>query len=65
MAAAFGARPLASRLLDEGTVDRPPLGPVEREVDAHVHAAVAEVPVAQSVQAVLGHERGEVTQVRA
>ena len=31
----------------------------------HVHAAVAEVAVAQSVQAVLGHERGEVTQVRA
>ena len=37
----------------------------EREVDADVHAAVAEVAVAQSVQAVLGHERGEVTQVRA
>ena len=35
----------------------------EREVDAHVHAAVAEVPVDQPVEAVLAHQRVELAQV--
>ena len=37
----------------------------EREVDPHVHAAVAEVPVGQALQAVLVQQRVEVAQVGA
>ena len=39
--------------------------PSRTEVDADMHAAVAEVPVGQPVQVMLGHQRGEITQVRA
>ncbi len=53
------------RLLDERPVDRPPVGPVEREVDAHVQAAVAEVAVGDAAQPVGGQQGLEVAQVGA
>ena len=53
------------RLLDERPVDRPPVGPVEREVDADVEAAVAEVAVGDAAQPVGGQQGLEVAQVGA
>ena len=53
------------RVGDEVAVDGVAAGLVEREVDADVHAAVAEVPVRDAVHVVLLHERLEVAQVGA
>ena len=51
------------RLLDEAPIARSTAGPGQREVDPAVHAAVAEVPVRQSVQSVAVQQRVEVAQV--
>ena len=61
------ARHQAGGVLDEGPVPRPaPVLPgTEGEVDAHVHAAVAEVPVRHPLQPVLVQQRLEVAEVGA
>ena len=55
----------AGRGLEEGARVGDALGGVERHGEAHVHAAVAEVPVQEPVDVELLHEGGEVAQVRA
>ena len=55
----------AGRGLQEGARVGDALGGFERHGEAHVHAAVAEVPVQEAVDVELLHEGGEVAQVRA
>ena len=58
--------PLRGFATGQGVLEVPPVRHrlVEREVDADVHAAIAEVPVRNAVEAVLGEQHVLLTQIR-